>query len=1100
LPDNKEAWVFNGRTSGKRMLAVMALAAAATMPAMAEPPELCTELPSGLALRSGERLSLGSMSVEFNSRVGEQGALEVDLLIQPLSEEDTKAVSGRYFPGLDVLYELTRDAEPVAAGRLEFRLSPEGPAYGATIPVKGKNARRFDLSVSIGRNSAVPGPPVAECPALPLSLRFEVDLDRAAIADGGDRTPADNIRVFQLSTLDPRPSENYSDVWGYNDGQTYLAMIGSTDGTIFIDVTDPASPQEIGFINGPNSSWRDIKTYQNYAYMGTEGFGSGQGLQIVSLANPLNPVLVNTYAQNFSTIHNIVIDEPNAMAWLVGTNSGSRILSLADPENPVEVASWNVRYIHDAYVTGDFACLSEINNGRQELADISNLNNIQILSSWLTPDTAAHNCWYDDARTFMVTTDERNPGGHLAIYDIKQPNGPIPLIGQYDPDPSAVIHNVMLDPDDQERATMSHYNLGFKMVDVHRPGAIFELGSYDTRPATDSGFGGAWGIYSFDPRGYHYISDIQTGLYVLQFLPSGGLLSGIVTDAISGQSISGAQVLILPEGLLETTGPGGLYSVYASAQGIQLRITSPGYSTRNVAVGSLPLDGRLDADVALSPLPVAPLTGFVRRSSDLVGVEDATVSVIGRPGTVKTDANGAFNFSDVTIGKQVVTAEAFGFSPGQTTVTVAGANPPPVELLVDEGFFSDDLETDKGWTLGVPGDEAQAGAWVRVDPAGTGGGHVQPEHDATPFPGTTAFITGQFTGGDIETSDVDRGVTTVMSPAIDLSGLGSVRLSYKRWVSNNAGSIDPGGSLRVQISADDGNNWTTVENVTANANSWTENAVNVEDLVSLTDEFRVRFRAEPSTGFEYLKVLECGVDDIDLVRSCLSNFSSAPDGDMDGTIDACDDCPIDPANDADGDGVCGDVDNAPFHANADQADGDGDGVGDAGDNCVAGPNPLQRDLDRDGLGDACDPDLDGDGIDNGLDTDQDDDGVANGIDLCPTVPDRQGDFDDDGQGDECDPNDGLVTGLLLDRDVLTWEAESGADDYNVYRGEMGADLLVNLSTCLIDGTENTYAVDTAAPVLGNGFVYLVSRTSAGEDGPLGFKTDGRNRVIDNRCP
>jgi hypothetical protein len=66
------------------------------------------------------------------------------------------------------------------------------------------------------------------------------------------------------------------------------------------------------------------------------------------------------------------------------------------------------------------------------------------------------------------------------------------------------------------------------------------------------------------------------------------------------------------------------------------------------------------------------------------------------------------------------------------------------------------------------------------------------------------------------------------------------------------------------------------------------------------------------------------------------------DGDALG--DLCDSCPGDPANDADGDSVCGDVDNCPSAANGSQADLDGDQVGD-----------------------ACDPDIDGDGIPNALD-------------------------------------------------------------------------------------------------------------------------------------
>lgn len=74
-------------------------------------------------------------------------------------------------------------------------------------------------------------------------------------------------------------------------------------------------------------------------------------------------------------------------------------------------------------------------------------------------------------------------------------------------------------------------------------------------------------------------------------------------------------------------------------------------------------------------------------------------------------------------------------------------------------------------------------------------------------------------------------------------------------------------------------------------------------------------------------------------------------------------------SDADGDGVCDDVDNCPDDANADQADIDGDGVGDVCDNCPDDANTDQADSDGDGIGDACD--------------DGDNDGVLDGEDLCP---------------------------------------------------------------------------------------------------------------------
>jgi hypothetical protein len=52
------------------------------------------------------------------------------------------------------------------------------------------------------------------------------------------------------------------------------------------------------------------------------------------------------------------------------------------------------------------------------------------------------------------------------------------------------------------------------------------------------------------------------------------------------------------------------------------------------------------------------------------------------------------------------------------------------------------------------------------------------------------------------------------------------------------------------------------------------------------------------------------------------------DRDGDGIGDACDPCPYDAANDADHDGLCGDIDNCPAISNADQLDSDCDGAGD----------------------------------------------------------------------------------------------------------------------------------------------------------------------------
>jgi hypothetical protein len=67
-------------------------------------------------------------------------------------------------------------------------------------------------------------------------------------------------------------------------------------------------------------------------------------------------------------------------------------------------------------------------------------------------------------------------------------------------------------------------------------------------------------------------------------------------------------------------------------------------------------------------------------------------------------------------------------------------------------------------------------------------------------------------------------------------------------------------------------------------------------------------------------------------------------------------CSNDPENDYDNDSICGNDDNCPYSANANQADTDSDTVGDACDNCSSIANPLQQDTyppAGNSCGDAC---------------------------------------------------------------------------------------------------------------------------------------------------
>ena len=66
------------------------------------------------------------------------------------------------------------------------------------------------------------------------------------------------------------PLTNGIDIWGYVDSSdNEYAIVGLRDGVSFVDVTDPTNPDEKFFISDIYSVWRDIKTWNNYAYVTT---------------------------------------------------------------------------------------------------------------------------------------------------------------------------------------------------------------------------------------------------------------------------------------------------------------------------------------------------------------------------------------------------------------------------------------------------------------------------------------------------------------------------------------------------------------------------------------------------------------------------------------------------------------------------------------------------------------------------------------------------------------------------------------------------------------------------------------------------------------
>jgi choice-of-anchor B domain-containing protein len=350
--------------------------------------------------------------------------------------------------------------------------------------------------------------------------------------------------VVLLAHLDKYPAASYSDCWGYTapDGREY-ALVGVQTGTSIVDITDPAKPVEVTFIPGPNSSWRDLKTFQHYAYVVNE---SGGGMHIIDLSLlPESASLVATYT-GFTTSHNIWIDETTATLYAEGSGSQPvRVLSLADPTSPVQIGSFGVE-CHDVFVQDDIAYISEGNQGSVGLYDVSNPAAATRLRTVTLPAPSgyAHNAWASADGRFLMTTEETT-GETVKMFDL---SGPSPVLTDQYLGPSNLAHNVHMRGN---FAYIAHYADGLRIVDISDPGAIFEAGSYDTNPA-GGGFNGAWGAYPYFPSGKVIISDIQNGLWVFFF--DDGTLPPTITSTPGGVARVGQRYAYDADGKLDVLG------------------------------------------------------------------------------------------------------------------------------------------------------------------------------------------------------------------------------------------------------------------------------------------------------------------------------------------------------------------------------------------------------------------------------------------------------------------------------------------------------------------------------------------------------------------
>jgi hypothetical protein len=170
--------------------------------------------------------------------------------------------------------------------------------------------------------------------------------------------------------------------------------------------------------------------------------------------------------------------------------------------------------------------------------------------------------------------------------------------------------------------------------------------------------------------------------------------------------------------------------------------------------------------------------------------------------------------------------------------------------------FSDDFETDKGWTVNPSGtDTATTGRWERAIPQATTSGGTQ--QVGTPTSGTRDLVTGATAGAAVGDNDVDGGTTSIRSPAITIPATGTTTLTFKAYFAhlNNSSTAD---FLRVQVV---GATTTTVFQALGSAaqvnGAFATQSANISAFAGQTVRILIS-AADAATG----SLVEAGVDDV----------------------------------------------------------------------------------------------------------------------------------------------------------------------------------------------------------------------------------------------
>lgn len=347
-----------------------------------------------------------------------------------------------------------------------------------------------------------------------------------------------------VSNVMPVPSRNYGDVWAEGDIACLGIWIGFDSlpfyGVGIYDISNPAAPNLLSTYTSTNSSHNQFEHGVVRDRIGYFASWSGGGLHIVSLTNPAAPVLLSRITatttgpqlvtNGYDNVHTTFLERDFLYeAAHVDNLLSVKVFSVANPSEPVflqNIVTTNTVRVHQMTAatkgtnvilyTSGWGNSSGTAPAQTDIWDVTKIGTEP--AQWLGrifSGFRSHSSWpTPDGNSLVICREVA--GGEVTIYDITNPAAPL-VQSVISPAsmglPATLPHNPVIVGN---LLYLSWYQNGVHIFDITDRTKPVRLGSFDTFAGENSGpFEGNWGVFPFLGLDKLLLSDIQTGLWIV---------------------------------------------------------------------------------------------------------------------------------------------------------------------------------------------------------------------------------------------------------------------------------------------------------------------------------------------------------------------------------------------------------------------------------------------------------------------------------------------------------------------------------------------------------------------------------------------------------